>query len=65
VTFDRPSEALLLYSPAVCEALEAVSLAVSVAFEAVDSNLAVVRPKGSLVERRKTARVTAKDMVRE
>jgi hypothetical protein len=65
VTFERPSEALLLYSPAVCEALEAVSLAVSVAFEAVDSNLAVVRPMGSLVERRKTARDTAKDMVRE
>lgn len=65
MTLDRPSDALLVYSAAVCEALEAVSLAASVAFEAVDSNLAVVRPMGSLVERRRTARDTAKDMIRE
>jgi hypothetical protein len=65
VTLDRPSEALLLYSAADDEALEAVSFAASVAFEVVDSNLAVVRPIGSLVERRKTARDAAKDMIRE
>jgi hypothetical protein len=65
LTLDRPSEALLLYSAADDEALEAVSFAASVAFEAVDSNLAVVRPMGSLVERRKTARDAAKDMIKE
>jgi hypothetical protein len=65
VTFDRPSEALLLYSFAVCEAFEAVSFAASVAFEAVDSNLAVVRPMGSWVVRRRAARDAAKDMIRE
>ena len=64
-TFDSPSEALLLYSLAVCEAFEAVSFAASVAFEAVDSNLAVVRPIGSWVVRRRAARDTANDMIRE
>lgn len=65
VTLDRPSEALLLYSAAFSVALEAVSFAASVAFEAVDSNLAVVRPMGSFAVRLKTARDTAKDMIRE
>jgi hypothetical protein len=64
LTLDRPSEALLLYSAAFCDAFEAESLAASVAFEAVDSNLAVVRPAGSFAERRKAARDTAKDMIR-
>ena len=65
LTLDRPSEALLLYSVAACDAFEAVSFAASVAFEAVDSNLAGVRPKGSLAERRKTAREMAADMIRK
>jgi len=64
LTLDRPSEALLLYSAAVCDAFEAESFAASEAFEAVDSNLAVVCPIGSLVERRKAARDTAKDIIR-
>ena len=55
---------MLLYSAAACDAFEAVSFAASEAFEAVDSNLAVVRPIGSLVERRNTARDTAKDIFR-
>ncbi len=65
LTLDRPSEALLLYSAAVFDAFAAVSFAASVAFEAVDSNLAVVRPRGSFAERRNAARDTAKDMIRE
>jgi len=64
LTLDRPSEALLLYSEAVCDAFDAVSLAASVAFEAVDSNLALVRPIGSLADRRNTAREMANNIMR-
>lgn len=60
VTLDRPSDALLLYSEAVSEAFDAVSFAAPVALLAVDSNR---RPAGSFVERRRTARDTAKDIV--
>ena len=61
-TLDSPSEALLLYSAAVCDALVAVSFAASVAFEAVLSNRALVRPMGSWAVRRKAARDTVKDI---
>jgi hypothetical protein len=63
-TFDRPSEAFDLYSEAVCDALDAVSFAASVALLAVDSNRADVRPTGSFADRRKTARESAIDIVR-
>jgi cell pole-organizing protein PopZ len=63
VTRDSPSEAFDLYSEAVCEALEAVSFAASVALAVVDSNLRADRPE-SLVDCRRTLREMANDMLR-
>jgi len=63
-TLERPPEAFDLNSLALCDAFDAVSFAASVTLLAVDSNLAAVRPTGSLADRLKTARESAVDMLR-